>query len=258
MAGIGAGGIGRLNLTLVPPLPNVTTRRGRVVYQYRRAGLSTRSLRRRSPVVAIRGMRSTSSPSSGMWLLMFGCGQSVPQITRSGNVSAMWPGERDEVVVLRRPGDGQALGPGQLGPHVLMLAHEALEEREAWTVDRPCHVRPTQVVDDDDRGQGREQVPAPGQVIGFEVDDDVPAELGYAVYQAPVVLVRLGIRQAPDEVEADSAHADVVQVGELGTADARPYRGYAAGPFPASAFPSSAQRVDQGAVCPRRGRSPGR
>ena len=33
------------------------------------------------------GIQSTSSPSSGMWSFRFGCGQSVPQRTRSGNVS---------------------------------------------------------------------------------------------------------------------------------------------------------------------------
>src|SRR5215472_7037887 len=57
--------------------------------QYRRVGLATSSLRCRSSVGAMRGTRSTRSPSSGMWLFMFGCGQSGPQITRSGNVSAM-------------------------------------------------------------------------------------------------------------------------------------------------------------------------
>src|SRR5215472_18793852 len=57
--------------------------------QYRREGLSTSSWRRRSSVAAIRGMTSTRAPSSGMWLFMFGCGQSVPHRTRSGNVSTV-------------------------------------------------------------------------------------------------------------------------------------------------------------------------
>src|SRR6516162_8141150 len=52
--------------------------------QYRRSGLSTSKRRCRSLVGAMRGMTSTRLPSSGMWLFMFGCGQSVPQMTRSG------------------------------------------------------------------------------------------------------------------------------------------------------------------------------
>src|SRR6478735_5473176 len=55
--------------------------------QYRRVGLSTSSLRCSSAVVAICGMKSTSRPSSGMWSLRFGCGQSVPHSTRSGKLS---------------------------------------------------------------------------------------------------------------------------------------------------------------------------
>src|SRR5437762_21157 len=35
----------------------------------------------------MRGTKSTSLPSSGMCVFMFGCGQSVPQSTRSGNKS---------------------------------------------------------------------------------------------------------------------------------------------------------------------------
>src|SRR6516225_7170597 len=107
--------------------------------------------------------------------------------------------------------------------------HQALEEREVRAVDRLGHVGPAHVVDDDDRGQGREQVPALGQVGGFEVHDDMPAELGYQVNQAPVVLVRLGVGQAPDEVEADAPDAGRVHVGELGPGDAWFYRGDATG-----------------------------
>jgi hypothetical protein len=45
-----------------------------------------------------------------------------------------------------------------------------------------------------------EQVPPLGQVLGLEANDDVPAELGYLV------------GQAPDEVEADAPDAGRVQV----------------------------------------------
>src|SRR6185369_9917062 len=55
--------------------------------QYNRIGLSTSSFFCSSGVVAMCGMKSTSSPSSGMWSFRFGCGQSVPHSTRSGNVS---------------------------------------------------------------------------------------------------------------------------------------------------------------------------
>src|SRR6516225_623969 len=61
-----------------------------VASQYRRSGLSTSKRRCRSLVGAMRGMTSTRLPSSGMWLFMFGCGQSVPQMTRSGKVPTMW------------------------------------------------------------------------------------------------------------------------------------------------------------------------
>ena len=51
-----------------------------------RAGLSTRILCCSSASARTMGMRSTRSPSFGI-TLTFGCGQSVPQITRSGAVS---------------------------------------------------------------------------------------------------------------------------------------------------------------------------
>ena len=57
--------------------------------QYSRIGLATSSLRCSSAVGAMCGMKSTSKPSSGMWFLRFGCGQSVPHSTRSGNSSTM-------------------------------------------------------------------------------------------------------------------------------------------------------------------------
>jgi hypothetical protein len=57
-----------------------------------------------------------------------------------------------------------------------------------------------------------EQVPPLGQVLGLEANDDVPAELGYLVGQAPVVIVWSGAGEAPDEVEADAPDAGRVQV----------------------------------------------
>ena len=108
--------------------------------QYRRIGLSTSSLRCSSGVAAMCGMKSTSRPSSGMWSLRFGCGQSVPHSTRSGKLDHA-ARERHHVVVARRPGFRQPLGATDLAPYVRVLAHQAHEALEFRTIDRLAHVR---------------------------------------------------------------------------------------------------------------------
>src|SRR5258706_7661191 len=55
--------------------------------QYSRIGLSTSSPFCRPTVLAIFGMTSTRTPSSGASTGILGCGQSVPHNTRSGNPS---------------------------------------------------------------------------------------------------------------------------------------------------------------------------
>ena len=90
------------------------------VLQYRRVGLSTSSLLRSVSSPAMSGIRSTSRPSSGI-SRTFGCGQSVPQRTRSGAASTSLRGERHRVqVVAQRRRD--ALGAAHLDPRKLVAA----------------------------------------------------------------------------------------------------------------------------------------
>ena len=179
---------------------------------------------------AMCGMTSTRWPSSGMWLFMFGCGQSVPQSTRSGNDSTTRRANGTYVGVVRRAGHREPLGAADLGPDVVVLAHEAQEQRELRAVDGLRHVGSSHVVDDDGRRQRGEEVPAFGEVGGLEVDDDVPAELGDATRRGSVVVVRLGVDEALDEVEPHAAHPGLVQVGELRPAIRRAGRSRRRGP----------------------------
>ena len=119
-----------------------------------------------------------------------------------------------------RPVHGQALGAAHLRPDVLVLAHEAQEQLELRPVDRLCDVGPAHVIDHDDRRQGGEEVPQLGQVARLEVDDDVPAEGLDAQRDLRQLVPGREVDEAPDEVEADGAHAGLVQVAQLTIGDA--------------------------------------
>ena len=161
-----------------------------------------------------------------MWSLRLGCGQSVPQITRSGKVLDDLAREGDEIAIgialavqRRRAGDRQTLGARDLGPDVGVLAHEFEEQRELRAVDRLRHVGAPHVVDDDRRRQGGEEIPELGQIRRLEIDHDMPAELRDAAGDLHQLVLRREVDEPLDEVEAHAAHAGVVQALQLLVAD---------------------------------------
>ena len=64
-----------------------------------------------------------------------------------------------------------AVGNAGEAARTMALAHEAREPREIGAVDGLRHIGPAHVVDDHDRGQAGEQLPALGQV-GRDLQED--------------------------------------------------------------------------------------
>ncbi len=76
------------------------------------------------------------------------------------------------------------------------------------------------MIDDHGRRQRGEEVPEFRQVDGFEIDDDMPAELGDAPGDFEQLVLRREVDETLDEVEAHAAHAGCMQVLQLGVGHA--------------------------------------
>src|SRR4029079_18174410 len=124
--------------------------------------------------------------------------------------------------------EGEALGAADLGPDVLVAAHQIEKQPELGAVDRLPDNGPAHVIDDDHRRQRGEEVVEQRQVAPLEVDDDVPAER----LDAGGDLGQLGAAregdQTPDAGAAHAAHAGVVKILQLAVADAQVHGGDAA------------------------------
>ena len=112
-------------------------------------GLSTSSFRCSTGVGAMAGIRSTSAPSSGMCERRFGCGQSVPQSTRSGNSSTRRRANGTKSVYSGGPVTESRSGHVTLLPDPWARAHQPDKAFELGAVDRFRDVRAAHVVDDD-------------------------------------------------------------------------------------------------------------
>ena len=70
---------------------------------------------------------------------------------------------------------------------------------------------PAHVVDDDGRRQRGEEVPELRQVVGLEIDDDMPVELDDAPGDLDQFVLRREVDQPLDEIEPHSAHARLMK-----------------------------------------------
>ncbi len=175
-------------------------------------------------------MKSTRSPSSGMWSLRLGWGQSVPHKHAVRKFLDHLARERDDVAVgvlfpvqRRRTGDRQALGAADLAPDVLVIVHELEEALEFRTLDRLRHVRPAHVVDNDRCRQLGEEIRKLGQVRRLEIDDDMPVALDDALGDRLEFVHRREVDQPLDEIEAHAAHASLVQALQFGVGHVPPH-----------------------------------
>ena len=82
------------------------------------------------------GMKSTSSPSSGMWSFRFGCGQSVPHSTRSGNVWSMVSCPERLSVTGPKALDGETHAYRDVVPFARRIV-ETFPDRVLWGTDWP-------------------------------------------------------------------------------------------------------------------------
>ncbi len=123
--------------------------------------------------------------------------------------------ERHEVVVARRTAARQAFRAADLRPDVRVIAHQLHEQLEARRGQRLRHVRPTHVVDDDDRRKRGDELVQLRQILRFEVDDDVPAERLDALGDLDQHFARRHVDETLDEVEAHAAHAGGIELAEL-------------------------------------------
>ena len=127
--------------------------------------------------------------------------------------------ERDGVRERRAVGR-DALAAAYLHPRVRTL-HQAQQFAERRLVEAVARLHPRHVVDHERHGQPEQHRRELDDVLGVQVDDEMPAHLPDALGHALHDLRLRHALQVADEVEAHGADAALVVAAQLGVADVR-------------------------------------
>ena len=121
---------------------------------------------------------------------------------------------RDDVGVARRTRCGEPLGTGDLDPRPL-VTNKLTEQRKRLLIEARRGVDTSHVVDDVWHRQPIEQIGVGNQILGVEVQHDVPAERGDAPDDPPEDVEVRCPAEVGDEVEPGATHAGVVERADL-------------------------------------------
>ena len=119
-------------------------------------------------------------------------------------------GVRDDVGVARRTRCREPLGTGDLDPRPL-VTDKLAEQRKRLLIEARRGVDTSHVVDDERHRQPIEQLGVGNQIVGVEVQHDVPAEWGDAPDDPPEHVEVRCPAEVGDEVEPGAADAGVVE-----------------------------------------------